>query len=226
MADYYVDGPRNNYLLHKSCILLGCSFTNDNYTFMEHKNNIPKYIRKLKLKMKIVEQIENTTNFYNEHNKKIYKIRIDGHIYVSGKLIDKFRSFRKFIVYVTTYMPELIKLPDKFYILKAFINYIADKSCIYDGNTFSNKKLIRLDCHIRIKTLQIKCDIYDKIEEKTHFVNGKFNDLEITVVDDVNLYIKNLFVKSFENVDNFIDYITKEYLECIKNNDIKIALKD
>jgi len=125
---------------------------------------------------------------------------------------------------------ENIEIPDDFYILKrGFHEYLCHKSCTYK-NTFSNNKFHylpnKLVSNKIIAELRHKCNILDEIEEKTYFVDNRFNNLCYNMFDDLIIYLYGPKYKYFSNVKNFLEYLTKNHPECIRNNDIKIALKD
>jgi hypothetical protein len=129
---------------------------------------------------------------------------------------------------------ESVEIPGDFYIRDKYgYKYLCHKSCITINGLFSNGKFYYLHTnHISNKdiiVLRYKCNTIDEIEEKTYFVNDKFNDLNYGIHDDTRIYLHGLviqFLKIFNNVNNFIEYLNKNYPESIRNNDIKIALKD
>jgi hypothetical protein len=124
-------------------------------------------------------------------------------------------------------------IPDIFYIYesdKYDYRYLCHKSCVIVSNSFSNNKFYYLQygpvSNEIIAILRSMCDIIDEIEEKTYFVNRKFNNLWYDIHANVVIHLSAYGVKIFNNVNDFIEYLNKNYPESIKNNDIKIALKD
>jgi len=128
---------------------------------------------------------------------------------------------------------ENIVIPDDFYIYTSVYGYkyLCHKSCIFVNSSLSNCKFQLLRCRSfsdeDIAILRYKCNIIDEIEEKTYFVDTKFNDLCYCVHDNTSIYLHGIhYVQSFSNIKDFLEYLDKKYPECIRNNDIKIALKD
>jgi hypothetical protein len=128
---------------------------------------------------------------------------------------------------------ENIEIPDDFYIYTSVCGYkyLCHKSCIFVNSSFSNCKFQLLRCRSfsdeDIAILRYKCNIIDEIEEKTYFVDTKFNDLCYYVHDNTSIYLHGThYVQSLSNIKDFLEYLDKKYPECIRNNDIKIALKD
>jgi hypothetical protein len=125
---------------------------------------------------------------------------------------------------------ENIEIPDDFYIYddNHGHKYLCHKSCTYK-NSFLNNKFQYLPNKLVLNEIIAKlryiCNINDEIEEKTYFINYKFNDLCHYVHDDL-IYLYGPNYKYFSNVKDFLEYLTKNHPECIRNNDIKIALKD
>jgi hypothetical protein len=124
---------------------------------------------------------------------------------------------------------EIIEIPDYFYINSSCL---CHKSCIRTILGFSNRKYICThDYPISnglVAFLRLICNRIDEIEEKTYFVGRKFNNLWYTVSYGTNLWLRvlNYPNKIFNNLNEFLEYLNKNYPECIRNDDIKIALKD
>jgi len=124
---------------------------------------------------------------------------------------------------------ENIEIPDDFYVYKGHnYNTLCHKSCVIRNGEFSNYKFLfinKLISNEMIIKLRYKCNTIDEIEERTYFVDNAFKNLSYTTYysGDIILYKTN---KIFNNVNDFIDYLAENYPECIRNNDIKIALKD
>jgi hypothetical protein len=129
---------------------------------------------------------------------------------------------------------ENIKIPDNFYFNEGVL---AHKSCIYrhDKNEYSNDRYIKIDQEVRqsdVDNLRDICNIYDILNEKTYFEESRYKNMY------TDIYYKNLlrlFVDNndddydyidFYNINELLEYLTENYPECIKDSDIKIALKD
>jgi len=133
---------------------------------------------------------------------------------------------------------ENITIPDDFYIVKiGYEKYLCHKSCTLQVYTFSNKKYICLypsahpgnSLSTNINILRNICNMCDEIVENTYFINYKFNNLNLEICQfnySILLFKKYTEIGKFNNVNDFLEYLTKNYPECIRNNDIKIALKD
>jgi len=132
---------------------------------------------------------------------------------------------------------ENIEIPDDFYIYTSVYGnkYLCHKSCIFVNNLFSNCKFYYLHAKYisneDIIKLRHICNINDEIEEKTYFVNNKFNCLSYDMggYGDCICLSEPYFARVFtgvNNVNEFLECLNKNYPECIRNNDIKIALKD
>jgi hypothetical protein len=123
-----------------------------------------------------------------------------------------------------------VEIPGDFYVCNKYgYKYLCHKSCITINGLFSNGKNYYLHTnHISNKDiikLRHICNITDEIEEKTYFVDNKFKNLSYGIYDNGDIYLYKIN-KTFNNVTDFIDYLDKNHPECIRNNDIKIALKD
>jgi len=113
---------------------------------------------------------------------------------------------------------------------------IAYKSCIFDGEYFSNTKIVPMD--IGIDYLKQKCALIDKINDTfdIHIYElsiNKFIDFPHVTVHSRYLYIKMNYMNhkfinyiKFNSYEEFYDHVYKHYPHLIKNRDIKIALKD
>jgi len=125
-----------------------------------------------------------------------------------------------------------IVIPDDFYV---DVYYLVHKSCIYchDKNEYSNDRYIKIDQEVRqsdVDNLRDICNIYDILNEKTYFEESRYKNMY------TDIYYKNLlrlFVDNndddyidFYNINELLEYLTENYPECIKDSDIKIALKD
>jgi hypothetical protein len=137
-----------------------------------------------------------------------------------------------------------ITIPEDFYILNVrHINYLLHRSCIvsncmYSNYMFSNYKCVCMHSVPRvgdsistyINILRNICNIYDEIEEKTYFINSRFYDLSFNVSEytfSIHLRVdETLNFFSFDNVNGFLEYLAENYPKSIRNDDIKIALKD
>jgi len=127
---------------------------------------------------------------------------------------------------------ESVKIPDDFYIYEEEngCKWLYHKSCTLNNNTCSNHKFYYLGTkpvsNEIIVILRSICNKINEIEEKTYFVDHKFNDLLCGVNDSkITLYRENHYDR-FANVNDFIDYLAENYPECVRSTDIKIALKD
>jgi len=137
---------------------------------------------------------------------------------------------------------ENIEIPDDFYIytyntVYTTTNYLIHKSCVIIDKKFSNCKYISCTGNITnnaIDLLRYKCNTCNEFEEKTYFVNGKYNELyyyiNFSIYDIKNaehtLVISSNYFKVFKNLIEVLDYLAENYPECIRSSDIKIALKD
>ncbi len=122
---------------------------------------------------------------------------------------------------------EKIKIPDDFYIDHY---YLCHKSCIVRAtHGCSNDRYITPRGEVKqshIDTLRDICNIYDILNEKTYFEENKYKNM-YTSVDNKNSLklVKNNNIH-FNGIEGLLEYLAENYPECIKNNDIKIALKD
>jgi hypothetical protein len=127
---------------------------------------------------------------------------------------------------------ENIKIPDDFYIYTGVYGYkwLCHKSCVCINNNLSNIKYLFFPfgsfSDKDIAKLRYKCNIIDEIEEKTYFIDCRFNNIYYNLYDDTNIYLHGHIYKCFHNVNDFIDYLAENYPESVKGIDIKIALKD
>jgi hypothetical protein len=127
---------------------------------------------------------------------------------------------------------ESIEIPDDFYIYEEDgYRWLCHRSCVFVSNDFTNYKNIEYEIISNeiITQLRNLCNIIDEIEEKTYFVDHKFNGLSYSVYNSkIGLY-KDKHCDCygrFADINDFIDYLAENYPECIRSNDIKIALKD
>jgi hypothetical protein len=125
---------------------------------------------------------------------------------------------------------ENIEIPDDLYICD---KYLCHKSCTYKNNSFSNNKFHylpnKLVLNEIISKLRHKCNILDEIEEKTYFIDYKFNNLCYDVYAGAGIYLYGMYfsnLRIFTNVNDLLEYLDKNHPECVKSTDIKIALKD
>jgi len=130
---------------------------------------------------------------------------------------------------------ENIQIPDDFYTYnKRGYSYLCHKSCVAVNGQFSNHKYIysymNPITNENIAKLRYDCCIIDEVEEKTYFVNNKFNNLTYGIDRDIVIRLRESrngdYSNMFANVNDFIDYLNKNYPESVKSTDIKIALKD
>ncbi len=127
---------------------------------------------------------------------------------------------------------DIVEIPDDFYIYEEDgYRFLCHKSCVLVNDTYSNNKfsslMLRLVSDEDIILLRIKCNMIDEIEERTHFVSGRFKKLLYNICRDGHIELAEIYFPStFNNVNDFIDYLDKNHPECIKSVDIKIALKD
>ncbi len=127
---------------------------------------------------------------------------------------------------------DIVEIPDDFYICRAYnYTYLCHKSCVIINDLFTNYKNIvyEIISNEIITQLRNLCNIIDEIEEKTYFVDQKFNDLLYSVYNSkIGLYKDKHcdYYNRFVNAIDFIDYLAENYPESIRSNDIKIALKD
>jgi len=132
---------------------------------------------------------------------------------------------------------DSVEIPDDFYICRVrslgdcSCNHLAHKSCIYRNHVFSSyKRVVLINCsdlNKKITELRHKCNIIDEIEEKTYFVDNIFNNLAYGICRDSSILLCNKdYSNKFANINDFLEYLDKNCPECIRNNDIKIALKD
>jgi hypothetical protein len=124
---------------------------------------------------------------------------------------------------------EKIKIPDDFYIDEYVLAHI---SCILKGYAiYSNDKYIvhnGEDKQSYIDTLRDICNMYDILNEKTYFEENKYKNM-YTRVDNKNslkLFIENNNNIHFNGIEGLLEYLAENYPECIRSDDIKIALKD
>jgi hypothetical protein len=128
---------------------------------------------------------------------------------------------------------ENIVIPDDFYIYEEDgYKYLCHKSCVCIDGILSNPKFEYLQTrpvsNEDIIKLRYTCNMNDEIEEKTYFVDTKFNNLRYYVYDETGelSFRSGEHYIDFANVNDLLEYLAENYPECIRNNDIKIALKD
>ncbi len=131
---------------------------------------------------------------------------------------------------------ENIEIPDDFYMVQRGTTlYIAHNSCRYNGNSWSNSRCTLFyynNASHCIDTLRDICDIYDILNEKTYFKENKCGDLSVFVSHKkcMSMYdLKDRYKyidKYFRSIDELLKHLEEEYLECIRSDDIKIALKN
>jgi len=122
---------------------------------------------------------------------------------------------------------EKIKIPDDFYVNK---NVLAHKSCMVGSfrSGYSNDRFVPIDREVRqsdIDILKHICNMYDILNEKTYFEENKYKNMYINIYDIDLLELWNNSTIIFNGINELIEYLAKNYPECIRNDDIKIALK-
>jgi len=128
-----------------------------------------------------------------------------------------------------------IEIPEDFYVLNTGHHiFLCHKSCIWSDHMFSNQKNVCLCTTSDIDSyyfniLRNICNMCDEVEENTYFIDDKFNDLEFNISKGrlwIHLFVCGASTKNFSNAKSLLEYLAKNYPECMRNNDIKIALKD
>jgi hypothetical protein len=126
---------------------------------------------------------------------------------------------------------ENMAIPDDFYIFP-FNNCIYHKSCVivndkgYDE--FSNGRFV---CSYKpieqsdIDTLRDICNMHDVLNEKTYFKERVYDNLCVRIRGKNHLYLYNDNIY-FNDINKLLEYLAENYPECIRNDEIKIALKD
>jgi len=123
-------------------------------------------------------------------------------------------------------------MDDEFYTIG---DYIAHKSCIFDGTYFSNSKYVYV--YQGIDHLKQKCVIIDKINENIDVQIHSILINQHCKFPWLTFYGPNIYIElycdrfmnesiEFESYEEFYDYMYKHYPHLIKSHDIKIALKD
>jgi len=114
---------------------------------------------------------------------------------------------------------------------------IAHKSCksVNNGNFTNCKRVFTVSYYSLdecIRALKHRCEIIDQIEENTYLIDCKlFNNFRFYLSDSTHNPMINLIKNKIPclcicyTADEFIEFLTKNHPECIRSNDIKIALK-
>jgi len=125
---------------------------------------------------------------------------------------------------------ENIVIPDDFYFNKGVLAHI---SCIYcrEDDSYSNNIFILIDQEIRqsdIDMLRDICDMYDILNEKTYFKEDRYKNLYAFISKNSFVLVNNGEDNNinFIDIESLLEYLAKHYPECIRSDDIKIALKD
>ncbi len=121
---------------------------------------------------------------------------------------------------------ENIEIPEDFYI-DFHRKILFHKKCVIIDNSPNNYLFVILwediPLNKSIMSLRDICKTHDEIEEKTYFVNCMFDNLYVYIASSMDINLANI---NFTSVNNFLEYLTKNYPESVKGTDIKIALKD
>jgi hypothetical protein len=122
---------------------------------------------------------------------------------------------------------EKIKIPDDFYIDEYVL---AHKSCIVISvrSSYSNDRYVIPRGEVKqshTDMLRYICNMYDILNEKTYFEENKYKNMYINIYDIDLLELWNNSTIIFNGINELIEYLAKNYPECIRNDDIKIALK-
>ncbi len=123
---------------------------------------------------------------------------------------------------------EKIKIPDDFYIDEYIL---AHKSCVVisDISGYSNDKYILHHGKARqshIDTLRDICNMYDILNEKTYFEENRYKNMYTNISSKYLLKLSDGSCTNFDDINKLLEYLAKNYPECIRNDDIKIALKN
>jgi hypothetical protein len=121
-------------------------------------------------------------------------------------------------------------MEDEFYTIN---EYIAHKSCEFDGKYFSNAKYgYNVD---DFAVLEKRCNLINKITENINLpIGSKFCTRNLDNRGHVYLSRYNIiehwsgykYHKMFKSYEEFYDFMCVNYPHLIKSHDIKIALKD
>jgi hypothetical protein len=121
-----------------------------------------------------------------------------------------------------------IVIPDDFYFNEGVLAHI---SCIYchKNDRYSNDKFIPI--HIKVKQFHIDnlrdiCNMYDILNEKTYFEENKYKNMHTRMFGENTLELFDGSCIKFDDINKLLEYLAKNYPECIRNDDIKIALKN
>jgi len=123
------------------------------------------------------------------------------------------------------------KIPDDFYVDGI---HLAHKSCIRTSNgQWSNDRNI-MRCgrgnQADVDILRYICNMYDILNKKTYFEENKYKNLHTHIYKNSFVLVNNdggeVGNINFLDIESLLEYLAEHYPECIRSDDIKIALKD
>ncbi len=131
-------------------------------------------------------------------------------------------------------MIDNIEIPDDFYTITFNqYTYLCHKSCTESNDgSWSNDRFVYTSSIINIinkghiENLRDICNIYDIITEKTYFKENTYNELVLSVYNKNGISLHSGDKINFACLEDLLDYLAENYPECIRNDEIKIALKD
>jgi len=123
------------------------------------------------------------------------------------------------------------KIPDDFYVNGGIL---AHKSCILksDGRWSNERNIMYRGLLTRsdVDVLRYICNMYDILNEKTYFKENIYKNLYTRIYKNSFVLVNNggkddVRIK-FNDIESLLEYLAEHYPECIRIDDIKIALKD
>jgi hypothetical protein len=121
------------------------------------------------------------------------------------------------------------KIPDDFYV-DGF--HLAHKSCTRTSNGQWSNDRNTMRCgrcnQTDVDVLRYICNMYDILNKKTYFEENKYKNLCTFISKNSFVLVNNGEDNNinFIDIESLLEYLAEHYPECIRSDDIKIALKD